>query len=446
MSGESTAPELGILFQGMGAVASTVAAGVLAVRRQLAEPIGALSQMGRLDDGTSIAEAIDLTALERVAFGGWDIFGGTMYDACEAAQVLRPSLLEQLKPELEEIPALPGAFDPSYVRRLNGTHIKGGVRREWVEEIREDIRRFKKKHQLERCVLVNCASTESFRQLAPQHRSLAAFERALDADDPMISPSMIYAYAALMERVPYANGTPSLAADIPALSQLAWEQRVPIAGKDFKTGQTLVKTVVAPMFKARALGLSGWFSTNILGNRDGEVLADPENFKTKERTKLGVLHNILSPQRYPRLYGDIHHEVRINYYRPRGDEKEGWDNIDFFGWLGYPMQMKINLLCRDSILAAPVALDLALFLDAAQRAERRGEQEWLGFYWKHPVITDDSEVIHDLFTQQTRLHEGLRRLGAELRVPRRNVEPVGVARTNGIKATAEPSLLPLNGS
>ncbi len=446
MSGESKAPELGILFQGMGAVASTVAAGVLAVRRQLAEPIGALSQLGRLEDETPIADVIDLTPLQRVVFGGWDIFGGTMYDACEAADVLQPDLLKQLREELEQIPAMPGAFDPAYVRRLNGTHVKSGGRREWVEAIRDDIRRFKQQHQLERCVLVNCSSTESFRQLAPQHRTLSAFERAVDSDDPAISPSMVYAYAALLERVPYANGTPSLAADIPALSQLAWELRVPIAGKDFKTGQTLVKTVVAPMFKARALGLNGWFSTNILGNRDGDVLSDPENFKTKEQTKLGVLHNILSPQRHPGLYGNIHHEVRINYYRPRGDAKEGWDNIDFFGWLGYPMQMKINLLCRDSILAAPIALDLALFLDAARLAERRGEQEWLGFYWKHPVVCDGSEVIHDLFQQQTRFHEALRQLGADLRARRRSFEPVGVPRANGIKPAPEASLLPLNGS
>lgn len=446
MSGESKAPELGILFQGMGAVASTVAAGVLAVRRQLAEPIGALSQVGRLDDGTPISDLIDLTPLNRVTFGGWDIFGGTMYDACESAQVLQPSLLHQLKEELAEIVAMPGAFDPAYVRRLNGTHVLPKGRRGWVEAIRDDIRRFKQQHQLERCVLVNCSSTESFRQLAPQHQTLPAFERALDLDDPVISPSMVYAYAALLERVPYANGTPSLAADIPALSQLAWERRVPIAGKDFKTGQTLVKTVIAPMFKARALGLNGWFSTNILGNRDGEVLSDPDNFKTKEQTKLGVLHNILSPQRQPGLYGNIHHEVRINYYRPRGDEKEGWDNIDFFGWLGYPMQMKINLLCRDSILAAPIVLDLALFLDAAQMAERRGEQEWLGFYWKHPVVSDGSEVVHDLFQQQARLHEALRQLGTDLRVRRRSLEAAGAPRVNGIKSVAETSLLPLNGS
>ena len=399
---EPAAPRLGILLQGMGAVASTVVAGVFAARRGLGLPVGSLTQMAHIRLGKRtdqnnpfIKDFVPLTDMDGLVFGGWDIFGGDLYDACAQAKVLEPALIEQLADELRGVRPMAGAFDPAYVKRLHGTHIKPGTRRDWAEAVREDIRTFMRAHDLDRCVLINCSSTEIYIEEGPPHQSMEAFERALDADDHSISPAMIYAYAAIMEGVPYANGTPSLAADVPALLALADENRVPLAGKDFKTGQTMMKTVLAPMFKARMLGVHGWFSTNILGNRDGEVLDEPDNFKSKEKTKLGVLDTILQPALHHDLYGSLYHKVRINYYPPRGDAKEGWDNIDIFGWLGYPMQIKVDFLCRDSILAAPIVLDLALFLDLAQRAGKQGVQEWLSFYWKSPVTAPSVYPEHD---------------------------------------------------
>ena len=416
------APRMGILLQGMGAVASTVVAGVLAVRQGLGQPFGSLTQLshirlGKRTDNRNplIRDFVPLTPLDGLVFGGWDIFGGDLYEACAHAKVLEASLLEKLESGLREIRPMPGAFDQNYVRRLNGTHIKPGGRRDWANALRQDIRDFKKLNDLERCVVVNCSSTEVYAELLPVHQTLEAFERGLDENDSNISPSMVYAYSALMEGLPYANGTPSWAADTPALLELALKNGVPVGGKDFKTGQTMVKTVLAPMFKARMLGVAGWFSTNILGNRDGEVLEDPDSFKAKEKTKLGVLDTILQPEIYPELYGNLYHAVRINYYPPRGDSKEGWDNIDIFGWLGYPMQIKVDFLCRDSILAAPIVLDLALFHDLAQRGGRKGVQEWLSFYWKSPMTSPQVYPEHDLFIQLTKLKNNLRyMMGEEL--------------------------------
>jgi myo-inositol-1-phosphate synthase len=346
-------------------------------------------------------------------FGGWDIFGGDLLEACRTAEVLEPRLIDAIADDLKSVRPMAGAFDPNYVKRLNGTHIKAGGRREWANALREDIRNFKKANGLEECVMVNCASTEIFLELGPAHQTIEAFERALDENDSTISPAMVYAYSALMEGVPYANGTPSRSADIPALEELAKRRGVPIGGKDFKTGQTLMKTVLSPMFKARMLGVRGWFSTNILGNRDGEVLDEPEAFKNKEQTKLGVLDTILQPDLYPNLYANLYHKVRINYYPPRGDAKEGWDNIDIFGWLGYPMQIKVDFLCRDSILAAPIVLDLALFMNLAQRAGMKGIQEWLSFYFKSPMTAASVYPEHDLFIQQVKLKNNLRHLMGE---------------------------------
>jgi len=414
------AARLGILLQGMGAVASTFVAGVIAARKGLGQPVGSLTQLahirlGRRTDGRNpqIKDFVPLTPLDGLVFGGWDIFGGNLYDACTTAEVLDGRLLDKIADELRAIEPMPGAFDPTFAKRLNGTHMKPGGRREWAEALRADIRRFKADNGLERCVMINCASTEIYNEVGPAHLDLAAFERGLDADDRSIGPSMIYAYAAIMEGVPYANGTPSLAADIPALIKLAHDKGVPVGGKDFKTGQTMLKTVLAPMFKARMLGVRGWFSTNILGNRDGEVLDEPENFKAKEMTKLGVLDTILQPSLHPDLYGNLYHKVRINYYPPRGDSKEGWDNIDIFGWLGYPMQIKVDFLCRDSILAAPIVLDLALFMDLASRAGRKGIQEWLSFYWKSPMTAASVYPEHDLFIQLTKLKNNLRHMMGE---------------------------------
>lgn len=415
------APErLGILLQGMGAVGSTFVAGAIAASKGLGQPIGSLTQLAHIRLGKRtekrnprIGDFVPLTPLKGLVFGGWDIFGGDLYDACETAEVLDLRLVNKIADELRAIKPMPGAFDPDYVKRLNGTHMKSGTRRDWANELREDIRRFKADNGLDRCVLVNCSSTEVYQELGAVHQTLDAFERGLDEDDKSISPTMVYAYAALMENVPYANGTPSYATDIPALSELADQRKIPVAGKDFKTGQTLMKTVLAPMFKARMLGVQGWFSTNILGNRDGEVLDEPENFKAKEKTKLGVLDTILQPEIHPDLYGELYHKVRINYYPPRGDAKEGWDNIDIIGWLGYPMQIKVDFLCRDSILAAPIVLDLALFLDLAHRAGKKGIQEWLSFYWKFPITAPSVYPEHDLFIQLTKLKNNLRHMMGE---------------------------------
>ncbi|HNB11004.1 MAG TPA: inositol-3-phosphate synthase, partial [bacterium] len=376
----------------MGAVATTMVAGVIAVRKGLAQPVGSLTQLGTIRLGKrtekripKINEFVPLSGLEQIAFGGWDIFEDNAYQAAIKAGVIEKDLLNQIKPELEAVKPMKAVFDQRYVKRLNGTHVKQGANKmELADMLRKDIQDFRKTNGCDRLVMVWCGSTEVFIKPTDVHQTIEAFEKGLRENDINIPSSMIYAYAAIMEGVPYANGAPNLSADIPALVDLAQKKNVPICGKDFKTGQTLMKTILAPGFKARLLGMNGWYSTNILGNRDGEVLDDPESFKTKEESKLSVLEHILQPEVYPDLYGKISHVVRINYYPPRGDNKEGWDNIDIFGWLGYPMQIKVDFLCRDSILAAPIVLDLALFLDLASRSGFKGIQEWLSFYFKSP--------------------------------------------------------------
>ncbi len=417
----AAAPErLGVLLQGMGAVASTFVAGCIAARKGLGEPIGSLTQLahirlGKRTDNRNplIRDFLPLTSLDGLVFGAWDIFGGSVFDACMTAEVLDERLIRKMEPELSAIKVMPGAFDPQYVTRLTPKYCKQGTRREMVESLRADIRKFKADNNLDRVVMINASSTEVYNDLCEIHQTLDAFEAALDADDHRIGPCMMYAYAALMEGVPYANGTPSWSTDVPAIRELAHKKALPIAGKDFKTGQTLMKTVLAPMFKARMLGVRGWFSTNILGNRDGEVLDDPGAFKAKEKTKLSVLDTILQPDEHPNLYGNLYHKVRINYYPPRGDAKEGWDNIDIFGWLGYPMQIKVDFLCRDSILAAPILLDLALLMDFAARAGLKGIQEWLSFYWKSPIAAPGLKPEHDLFIQLTKLKNNMRYLMGE---------------------------------
>ena len=412
---------LGVLLPGMGAVATTFIAGVEAVRRGLALPIGSVTQLGtvRLGKRTegrspTIKDFVPLAKLDDLVFGGWDPIPDDAYHSAKVAGVLEDKHLAPIADFLGGIAPMPAVFDQYYVKRLNGTNVKKGkTKRDLAEQLREDIRRFRTERQVSRLVVVWCASTEIFIRPGPVHASLAAFEKAMVENHPDIAPSMLYAWAALMEGVPFAMGAPNLAVDTPALQELARERAVPIAGKDFKTGQTLIKTVLAPMLKARMLGLAGWYSTNILGNRDGEVLDDPESFKTKEESKLGVLEHILRPKSYPDLYGKIFHKVRINYYPPRGDNKEGWDNIDIFGWLGYPMQIKVDFLCRDSILAAPIVLDLALFADLAHRAGMKGIQEWLSFYFKSPMAAPGLEPEHDLFIQQTKLKNTLRYLMGE---------------------------------
>jgi myo-inositol-1-phosphate synthase len=413
--------KLGVLTQGMGAVATTFIAGVELVKKGLAEPVGSLTQLGTVrlgkrteDRAPRIKDFVPLDGLEDLAFGGWDAFPDDAYEAAAVAGVLEKEHLGAVQDELEAIEPFPAVFDARYVSRLDATHTKDyGSMREAAEQVREDIRSFKDRHELDRVVMVNCASTETYLQPQEAHFSLAKFEEALDASDAAISPSMVYAYAAILEGVPYANGAPSLAVDIPALTGLAGERGVPIAGKDFKTGQTLMKTILAPGFKARMLGLEGWYSTNILGNRDGEVLDDAGSLKSKEVSKLSVLRRILQPDLYPELYSEISHLVKINYYPPRGDAKEGWDNIDIFGWLGYPMQIKVNFLARDSILAAPIVLDLALFLDLARRAGMGGIQEWLSFYFKSPMVLPELYPEHDLFIQLMKLKNTLRAIKGE---------------------------------
>ncbi|MBM3316446.1 MAG: inositol-3-phosphate synthase [Candidatus Eisenbacteria bacterium] len=415
------AGRLGVLTPGLGAVSTTFIAGVEAIRLGLAEPIGSLTQLGTIrlgkrTEGRSplIRDFVPLAGLEDLVFGAWDIFPDSAYESALKAGVLERSLIESLRPQLEKVLPLPAVFDQRFVKRLDGPHVKTrGTLRDKAEALKEDIRAFQRDSGADRLVMIWCASTETFLEPGPAHQSLAAFEKALSEDDPSIAPSMIYAYAALSLGIPYANGAPNLSADIPALEELALAQGSPISGKDFKTGQTLMKTILAPGFKARLIGLSGWFSTNILGNRDGEVLDDPESFKTKEESKLGVLDSILQPHLYPQLYGSLYHKVRINYYPPRGDNKEGWDNIDIFGWLGYPMQIKVDFLCRDSILAAPIVLDLALFLDMAKRAGMKGIQEWLSFYFKSPIHARGLYPEHDLFIQLMKLKNTLRHLRGE---------------------------------
>jgi myo-inositol-1-phosphate synthase len=407
---------LGVLLPGLGAVATTTIAGVLLARRGLGLPIGSLTQIGtiRLGKRTEkrsprIREFVPLAGLEQLEFGAWDIFPDDALEAAAHASVLQAHHLEQVREELQAIRPMKGVFYPGYVKRLHGTHVKSACSRaEMVERVRDDIRAFRRDRGCDRLVAVWCGSTEVFLQHAPVHASMAAFERGLSADDPAISNAQIYAWACLKERVPFANGAPNLCVDFPAAWELAREGQVPIAGKDFKTGQTLLKTILAPGLKARTLGLHGWYSTNILGNRDGEVLDDPDSFRTKEVSKLGVLEHILQPELYQQLYAGLVHKVRIDYYPPRGDAKEGWDNIDLFGWLGYPMQIKVNFLCRDSILAAPLVLDLALLLDLAQRAGFQGTQEWLSFFFKSPMTAPTVHPEHDLFIQLMKLKNTLR--------------------------------------
>jgi len=413
--------KLGILTPGMGAVATTFVAGVEAVRTGLAEPIGSLTQMGtiRLGKRTEhrsplIKDFVPLAGLEDIEFGGWDIFEDNAYEAAVKAGVLGREHTDPLKGFLSSIRPMSAVFSPKYVKKIDGPNKKTGAN--WYElagALKTDIERFKKEKNVDRVVMVWCASTEIYVTPKPVHQTIKAFEEGLKKNDPDIAPSMVYAYAAITSGIPFANGAPNLTVDIPALVELAREKQVPIAGKDFKTGQTLMKTIVAPGLKARLLGLNGWFSTNILGNRDGEVLDDPEAFKTKEMSKLSVLDTILQPELHPSLYGNFYHKVRINYYPPRGDNKEGWDNIDIFGWLGYPMQIKIDFLCRDSILAAPIVLDLALFMDFAKRAGLHGIQEWLSFYFKSPQCAPALYPEHDLFIQLMKLKNQLRHLMGE---------------------------------
>ena len=405
----------------MGAVSTTFIAGTLLIRKGLAPSIGSLAErgtvrLGKRNEGRSplIKDFVPLASLDELVFGAWDIFEENGFEAATTAGVIDASLLERVRPELEAIRPWPAVFDQRYVKRLMGTNIKtGATKRDLAEQVRADIRAFREEHDLARLVMIWCGSTEIFMTPVPEHESVEAFEAAMDANAESISSSMIYAYAALKEGIPYANAAPNLSADIPALDRLALDNGSPVAGKDLKTGQTLIKTIVAPGLKARLIGVSGWYSTNILGNRDGEVLDDPESFKTKEESKKSVLDYILQPELYPDLYDDLCHVVRINYYPPRGDNKEGWDNIDLVGWLGYPMQLKINFLCRDSILAAPIVLDLVLFLDLAKRAGMSGVQEWLSFYFKSPVHAPGLYPEHDLFIQLMKLKNTLRYLRGE---------------------------------
>ena len=422
--------KLGILTPGLGAVATTFIAGVESVRRGLSKPIGSLTQMatirlGKRTDNRSplIKEFVPLADLNDIVFGAWDPIPDDALTAARKAGVLEEKDITPIADFLAAIKPMPAVFDNKYVTRINGTNVKTGkTKRDLAEQLRQDIRDFKAKHKCERLVIVWCASTEIFIKPGSHHATIEQFERAMENNDESIAPSMLYAYAALMEGVPFANGAPNLCVDTPALQQLAIKNNVPISGKDFKTGQTWMKTVIAPGLKARMLGLAGWYSTNILGNRDGEVLDDPASFKTKEESKLSVLHTILQPEMYPDLYKDFSHVVRINYYPPRGDNKEGWDNIDIIGWMNYPMQIKVNFLCRDSILAAPIVLDLALFSDFAHRAGMKGIQEWLSFYYKSPMVAAGLQPEHDLFIQQTKLKNTLRHLMGEVQITHLGLE------------------------
>ena len=409
--------KLGVLTVGLGAVATTLIAGVELAKRGQGKPIGSMTQMGtiRLGKRTEnrtplIKDFVPLARLEDIVWGAWDVFPDDAYVSATRAGVLEQGKhIEAISDVLRDIRPMKAAFERKYARNLTGdNYYEGASKREMLNSIRADINRFRDEKKVDRLVMIWCASTEIFIEPGPQHETIAAFEKAIDANDEVIAPSMLYAYAAILEGVPFANGSPNLAVDLPCLRDLAIEKKVAISGKDFKTGQTLIKTVIAPMIKVRQLGLAGWYSTNILGNRDGEVLDAPENFKTKEESKLGVLEDILQPAQNPDLYGDIFHKVQINYYPPRGDNKEGWDNIDIFGWMGYPMEIKVNFLCRDSILAAPLALDLVLYSDLAQRAGLGGIQEWLSFYYKSPQVAPGLYPEHDLFAQLTKLQNTLR--------------------------------------
>lgn len=413
--------KLGVLLPGLGAVATTVIAGVEGTKKGIAQPFGSLTQMstirlGKRTENRSplIKDFIDLADLDQLVFGAWDPIADDAYDSAVHSGVLRREHLDPIEAEMRKVKPMAAAFDTAYVKRLDGPNVKKAAnKKELAEQLRQDIRDFKESNGCDRLVMVWCGSTEIFLRPSAVHDTLEAFEKAMEDNDPQIAPSMLYAYAAIMEGVPYANGAPNLSADFPALEQLAKDKGVPIGGKDFKTGQTLMKTILAPGLKARMLGLNGWFSTNILGNRDGAVLDDPESFKTKEESKLGALEHVLQPEMYPDLYGNFYHKVRINYYPPRGDNKEGWDNLDIFGWMGYDMQIKVDFLCRDSILAAPIVLDLALFLDLAQRSGLSGIQEWLSFYFKSPQVAPGLYPEHDLFIQHWKLKNTLRWLGGE---------------------------------
>ena len=408
--------KLAVLTPGMGAVATTLYAGVEAVKKGIALPIGSYTQMGKIRLGKRtenrhklVKDLVPLAALDQIVFGGWDIFPENAYEAASHAKVLEKELLETLKEPLSKIKPMSAVFDPDYIKRIEGKNIKKGKNKmDLAEQLRQDIRDFLKNNGCDRAVMVWCASTEVYTPPTEVHATVKTFEEGLRNNDPAISPSQIYTYAALKERVPYANGSPNVSVEMPCMQELSIEMCTPICGSDFKTGQTLLKTVVAPGLRNRQLGVAGWYSTNILGNRDGEVLDDPGSFKSKEVTKTGVLNEIFNPEMYPDLYGNISHVVRINYYPPRGDNKEGWDNIDIFGWLGYPMQIKINFLCRDSILAAPLVLDLALFMDLAGRANMKGIQEWLSFYFKMPVTKAPLKPEHDLSVQLLKLENTLR--------------------------------------
>jgi myo-inositol-1-phosphate synthase len=421
---------LGVLLVGLGAVSTTVIAGVEAVRRGLSKPIGSITQMStirlgkRTDSRTPLVkEFVPLADMDDIVFGAWDPIPDDAYESARHCGVLRPEDLEPIADFMKSIKPMTAAFDKAYVKKLDGTNVKTGAdKMELAEQLREDIRRFKEENGCDRLVIVWAASTEIFITPGPVHDTVESLEQAMRDNDEAIAPSMLYAWAALQEGVPFANGAPNLTVDLPAMRELAKRNGVPICGKDFKTGQTLIKTILAPGLKARMLGLAGWFSTNILGNRDGEVLDDPESFKTKEESKLGVLDHILQPDMYPDLYGDMYHKVRINYYPPRGDNKEGWDNIDIFGWMGYPMQIKIDFLCRDSILAAPIVLDLALFLDLSRRAGLHGVQEWLSFYFKSPQTTPGLYPEHDVFIQHWKLKNTLRWLMGEEQITHLGVD------------------------
>jgi len=417
--------KLGVLIVGLnGAVSTTFLAGVFSIRKGFSVPVGSITQMGTIRIGKRsennfplIKDFVPLAKLDDLVFGGWDIRNENCYESAMTAGVLKTEHLNVVKDELQDLKPMKGVFEQHYVKRLNGDWIKEGTSKyEKMMMLREDIKEFKKKNNLERLVMIWCASTEIYIPVNGGHASIEKFDKAIKSNHPDISPSMLYAYAAILEGVPFINGAPNLSCDVPALINFAKEKNVPIAGKDFKTGQTLVKTVIAPMLKAKMLGLRGWFSNNILGNRDGEVLDDPESFKTKEESKLSVLDSILQPDLYPKLYSDYYHKVRINYYPPRGDDKEGWDNIDIFGWMNYPMQIKIDFLCKDSILAAPLVLDLILFIDLSQRIGMSGIQDWLSFFFKSPIHEENQVPEHDLFIQQMKMKNTLRKI--------MNVKPV----------------------
>jgi myo-inositol-1-phosphate synthase len=413
--------KLGVLIPGLGAVATTLIAGVEAIKKGFAQPIGSITQMGNIhlnrktgNDYPKIKNFVPLADIKDIVFGGWDIYEENVYEAASRAKVLEPGMLHALRPELEALKPMKGVFDRSYVKNLDGTHIKQGANKYVLAEaIMEDINQFQYSRDCDRIVMVWCGSTEKYTEVSEVHQSIAAFEKGLKENDPRIAPSMIYAYAAIRMGIPFMNGAPNLTCDIPALIELAKKTDTPIGGKDFKTGQTLMKTILAPGLQARALGVRGWFSDNILGNRDGYVLDEPDNFRTKEVSKLSVLEDILRPDLSPELYGELYHKIRINYYPPHGDNKESWDNIDIFGWLGYSMQIKINFLCRDSILAAPLVLDLALFADLSKRAGQSGIQEWLSFYFKSPQTSPGLRPEHDIFKQLITLQNALRKMMGE---------------------------------